>query len=296
MTGNQVRESFLEFFRSRGHDIVPSASLVPPGDPTLLFTNAGMVQFKTGLPRRGEAARTRAPRTRRSACDSAASTTTSKRSAATPITTRSSRCSATGRSATTTRRKRSRWAWELLTEVWKLPKTGPLGDGLQDRRRGRGTGGARPPTSGATEILRFGEKDNFWEMGETGPCGPCSEIHIDRGPDACDTRHGSPATSARSTRAAPATSSSGTWSSSSTTATRDGNARRAAGQARRHRHGTRARHGGAAGRASATTTPISCADVIAFTEESVAPSATARAARSTSRSASSPITVALSRS
>ena len=94
------------------------------------------------------------------------------------------------------------WAWELLTKVWGLPKdrlyaTVFATDDEAERALER-----RSPTSTPTHILRFGKKDNFWEMGETGPCGPCSEIHIDLGPDAATSRT-SPAT-LRSTPAAPA--------------------------------------------------------------------------------------------
>jgi hypothetical protein len=80
------------------------------------------------------------------------------------------------------------WAWELLTEVWKLPK-----DKLWATVY-RTDDEAEQLWKGETDIdpdhvLRFDEKDNFWEMGDTGPCGPCSEIHIDRGPEACDKQH-----------------------------------------------------------------------------------------------------------
>ena len=88
MTGAEIRRSFSSSSGSRGHEIVPSASLVPENDPTLLFTNAGMVQFKNVFLGTRDAAPTRAPPTRRSACASAASTTTSRRSGATPTTTR----------------------------------------------------------------------------------------------------------------------------------------------------------------------------------------------------------------
>ena len=77
------------------------------------------------------------------------------------------------------------WAWELLTKEWGLPNdklwaTVYLDDGEAEQLWGKISG------LPAERIKRFGEKENFWEMGETGPCGPCSEIHLDRGPEACD--------------------------------------------------------------------------------------------------------------
>jgi alanyl-tRNA synthetase len=187
MTGNQVRDSFLQFFRSRGHDIVPSASLVPPGDPTLLFTNAGMVQFKQvflGAEKRKN------PR--------AANSQKCLR-----ISGKHNDLEEVGRDTyhhtffemlgnwsfgDYYKKEAIGWAWELLTEVWKLPKQDlwvtvyQTDDEAEEWwRKATDVGGDR--------ILRFGEKDNFWEMGETGPCGPCSEIHIDRGSAACDRRH-----------------------------------------------------------------------------------------------------------
>jgi alanyl-tRNA synthetase len=187
MTGNQVRDSFLQFFRSRGHDIVPSASLVPPGDPTLLFTNAGMVQFKQvflGAEKRKN------PR--------AANSQKCLR-----ISGKHNDLEEVGRDTyhhtffemlgnwsfgDYYKKEAIGWAWELLTEVWSLPKQDlwvtvyQTDDEAEEWWR-------KTTDVGRDRILRFGENDNFWEMGETGPCGPCSEIHIDRGPAGCDRRH-----------------------------------------------------------------------------------------------------------
>ena len=184
MTGNQVRESFLHFFRSHGHDIVPSASLVPPGDPTLLFTNAGMVQFKQvflGAEKRSN------PR--------AANSQKCLR-----ISGKHNDLEEVGRDTyhhtffemlgnwsfgDYYKKEAIGWAWELLTDVWKLRKQDlwvtvyKTDDEAEEWWR-------KTTDVGRDRILRFGEKDNFWEMGETGPCGPCSEIHIDRGPGSCD--------------------------------------------------------------------------------------------------------------
>ncbi|MBI4529837.1 MAG: alanine--tRNA ligase [Deltaproteobacteria bacterium] len=184
MTGNEIRKSFLDFFAKNGHTVVRSSSLVPEKDPTLLFTNAGMVQFKNiflGVEK--------LPYVR------AASSQKCLR-----ISGKHNDLEAVGRDTyhhtffemlgnwsfgDYYKEEAITWAWELLTREWKLPKeklwaTVYLDDDpAEDLWR---------KVSGlpADHILRFGDKDNFWEMGETGPCGPCSEIHLDRGPAACD--------------------------------------------------------------------------------------------------------------
>jgi alanyl-tRNA synthetase len=189
MTGNEVRKSFLDFFRSRGHDIVPSASLVPAGDPTLLFTNAGMVQFKQIFLGAAKRANPRVANSQKCL----------------RISGKHNDLEEVGRDTyhhtffemlgnwsfgDYYKKEAIGWAWELLTEVWKLPK-----DKLWAtvyRTDDEAEQWWRKATDIAPErILRFDEKDNFWEMGETGPCGPCSEIHIDRGADRCD-RQGEP--------------------------------------------------------------------------------------------------------
>ena len=106
-TTDKIRQSFLDFFKDRGHQIVPSASLVPKGDPTLLFTNAGMVQFKDYFLGIRHAAVQRAWRTARNASAFRGKHNDLEDVGRTRTITRSSRCSATGRSATTTSAKRS---------------------------------------------------------------------------------------------------------------------------------------------------------------------------------------------
>jgi alanyl-tRNA synthetase len=188
VTGDQVRQSFLDFFRDRGHTIVPSAPLVPANDPSLLFTNAGMVQFKQVF----LGAETR-PYAR--AADS---------QKCLRISGKHNDLEQVGRDTwhhtffemlgnwsfgDYGKRDAIVWAWELLTAVWKLPKDKLYATVYVDDDEADGLW--REVTDiGPERISRF-EKENFWEMGETGPCGPCSEIHIDRGPEACD-RQGTP--------------------------------------------------------------------------------------------------------
>ena len=183
MTGDEIRASFLEFFRTRGHTVVPSAPLVPENDPSLLFTNAGMVPFKQVF--LGKETR---PYSR--AVDS---------QKCLRISGKHNDLEQVGRDTyhhtffemlgnwsfgDYYKREAIGWAWELLTREWKLPKdrlwaTVHTTDDESERLWPEVTDLPRE------RVLRFDE-ENFWEMGDTGPCGPCSEIHIDRGPAACD--------------------------------------------------------------------------------------------------------------
>ena len=186
MTGDQIRQSFLDFFKERGHTIVPSAPLVPRDDPSLLFTNAGMVQFKQVF--LGHEVR---PYVR--AVDS---------QKCLRISGKHNDLEQVGRDTyhhtffemlgnwsfgDYYKREAIAWAWELLTAVWKLPKDRLFGTvhTSDDESAALWTEVTDLP---AARVLRF-DVENFWEMAETGPCGPCSEVHIDRGPDACDRRY-----------------------------------------------------------------------------------------------------------
>jgi len=179
MTGNELRDKFLKFFESKGHTIVPSSSLVPHNDPTLLFTNAGMVQFKDvflGLDKRSYTRATTAQKCVRAGGkhnDLDTVGRTARHHTFFEMMGNFSFGDYFKRDAIT-------YAWEFLTQVVGLPKeqlyaTIYLDDDeafdlwleLTDIPKER--------------ILRLGEKDNFWSMGDTGPCGPCSEILIDRG-------------------------------------------------------------------------------------------------------------------
>ena len=195
MTSSQIRQSFLDFFKSKQHTIVPSSSLMPDS-PNLLFTNAGMNQFVPDFsgPDQMSLQTAAAPPTPRNASAPAASTTTSKTSASTPITTRSSKCSATGASAIISKRKpsngRGNWSsrngnfrrTRLYATVYK-PGPGEPSEFDQeayDHWEKLFTAAGLDPK---VHICTGGKKDNFWMMGDTGPCGPCSELHVDLTPD-----------------------------------------------------------------------------------------------------------------
>ncbi len=181
-TTDRIRQSFLEFFAERGHEIVPSASLIPKGDPTLLFTNAGMVPFKDyflGI---------RTPTAKRVAdCQKCLR-----------ISGKHNDLEAVGRDSYhhTFFEMLGNWSfgdyykeeaiafhWELVTKVWKIPVEQLWATVYKDDDEAE-QAWLKLKALPKNRILRFGEKDNFWEMGETGPCGPCSEIHIDRGAEA----------------------------------------------------------------------------------------------------------------
>ncbi|MGH8011919.1 MAG: alanine--tRNA ligase [Candidatus Binataceae bacterium] len=181
-TIDEIRKTFLEFFRERGHQIVPSASLIPKGDPTLLFTNAGMVPFKDYF------LGVRTPPTRRVAdCQKCLR-----------ISGKHNDLEAVGRDSYhhTFFEMLGNWSfgdyykeeaiafhWELITKVWEIPKERLWATVYTDDDEAE-RAWVKLKVIPSERILRFGNKDNFWEMGETGPCGPCSEIHIDRGVEA----------------------------------------------------------------------------------------------------------------
>ncbi len=192
-----IRQTFLDFFASKGHTVVPSSSLVPGNDPTLMFTNSGMVQFKDVFLGRTSALTCAPPRCR-PVCAPAASTTTWKTSATPRGTTRSSRCSATGASATTSSASRCCGAGSCSRKVYKLPTDKLWATVYHEDDEAYEIWNkviGLPPE----RIVRIGDNkgkkyasDNFWMMADTGPCGPCSEIFYDHGPEIPGGPPGSP--------------------------------------------------------------------------------------------------------
>ncbi len=174
VTGDEIRELFLRFFEEKGHQVIPSSSLVPLGDPTLLLTTAGMVQFKRYFT--GEAT---PPHPRLASCQKCFRTTDIE---------------SVGDSKHLTffemlgnfsvgdyfKREAIEWAWEFVTQSLGLPPERLWATiFLDDDEAFRYWQGVGVPRE---RILRFGEEDNFWgPAGESGPCGPCSEIHYDLG-------------------------------------------------------------------------------------------------------------------
>jgi len=191
LTSSKIRQDFLDFFASKDHTIVPSASLLPVDDPTLLFTNAGMNQFKNiflGLERREY---TRAADTQK--CMRVAGKHNDLEDVG-PSPYHHTLFEMLGNWSFGDYYKKEAivWAWELLTDVWGLPKENIYATVFKDDKGDLGLDEEaadywRTETDISPEhILFFGRKDNFWEMGDTGPCGPCSEIHLDRGLEYCD--------------------------------------------------------------------------------------------------------------
>ncbi len=181
MKGNEIRQKFLKYFTGRGHELVESSSLVPHDDPSLLFVNAGMVQFKKVFT--GEESR---PYKRAVSCQ---------------------RCVRAGgkhndlKNVGYTARHHTffemlgnfsfgdyfkeeaiKQAWEFLTEVLLVPKD-KLWITVFDDDDEAAALWEKVPGLIEGRIVRMGEKENFWAMGDTGPCGPCSEIHYDQGPE-----------------------------------------------------------------------------------------------------------------
>ena len=183
MTSHQIRQQFLDFFRSKAHRIVPSAPLVLKNDPTLMFTNSGMAQFKDYF------LGNQMPPSRRIADTQKCLRVTGKHNDLEDVghdTYHHTMFEMLGNWSFGDYFKKDalEWSWELLTEVYKLPE-----DRLYASVFGGDEAENLEPDHEALEIWKrflpedrilFGsKKDNFWEMGDTGPCGPCSEIHID---------------------------------------------------------------------------------------------------------------------
>jgi len=194
-SAKEIRSSFIDFFKDRGHEFVPSSPIVPISDETLLFANAGMNQFKDiflGL---------KSSPWKRAANSQKCLRVSGKHNDLEEV----------GRDTyhhtffemlgnwsfdDYFKAEAIEWAWELVTKVWGInpdllwatvfkgdEKDGTKADDEAKMLWGKVTG---MPES---RVLSCGKKDNFWEMGAVGPCGPCSEIHIDLGPDRCDMKH-----------------------------------------------------------------------------------------------------------
>ena len=196
MKTSEIRQKFLSFFQERGHEIVPSSSLIPANDPTLLFTNAGMVQFKDVF--------------------------TGKETRPYTSATSSQRCVRAGgkhndlENVGYTARHHTffemlgnfsfgdyfkedaiRYAWELLTKTYGLPAEKLWVTVYHEDDEAYAIWNEQIGVP-AERIIRIGDKggryvsDNFWQMADTGPCGPCSEIFYDHGPDVWGGPPGSP--------------------------------------------------------------------------------------------------------
>ena len=178
-TGSEIRESFLKYFEAKGHTRVASSALIPKDDPTLLFTNAGMVQFKNaflGLEKRGY--------TRAASCQKCVRAGGKHNDL--------ENVGVTARHHTFFemlgnfsfgdyfKEETIAWAWEYLIDIVKLPKEKLWVTIYKDDDDAFAIWNKKMKVP-KDRIVRMGEKNNFWMMGETGPCGPCSEIIYDQG-------------------------------------------------------------------------------------------------------------------
>jgi len=183
MTANQIRQAFLDFFASKGHTIVPSAPIVVKNDPTLMFTNAGMNQFKDIFLGEAPATSSRVADTQRCLRVSGKHNDLEEVGIDTYHHTMFEMLG-NWSFGDYFKKEAIAWSWELLTEVYKIDKSrlyvtifeGDEKEGLPKDQEAYDFWKAFVPED---HILLGNKKDNFWEMGETGPCGPCSEIHYD---------------------------------------------------------------------------------------------------------------------
>lgn len=187
MTSAEIRQHFLNFFHSKGHTIVPSAPIVVKDDPTLMFTNAGMNQFKAYFLGEKEPPYRRAVDTQKCLRVSGKHNDLEEVGVDTYHHTMFEMLG-NWSFGDYFKEEAIKWSWELLTEVLGIPKDRLYASVFQgDEKEGL------PPSKVALEhwkqllpdnhIVFGNKKDNFWEMGDTGPCGPCSEIHVDLRPD-----------------------------------------------------------------------------------------------------------------
>ncbi|MCT3762057.1 alanine--tRNA ligase [Elizabethkingia anophelis] len=183
MTSQEIRQRFLDFFKEKGHQIVPSAPIVLKDDPTLMFSNSGMTQFKDFFLGYKEPSSLRIADTQKCL----------------RVSGKHNDLDDVGRDTyhhtmfemlgnwsfgDYFKKEAIAWAWELLTEVYKISKDDLYvtifeGDVSENLERDEDAYNFWKEHIDESRIINGNKKDNFWEMGDTGPCGPCSEIHVD---------------------------------------------------------------------------------------------------------------------
>ena len=186
MTSKEIRQSFVDYFKNKDHTFVKSAPVIPADDPTLLFTNAGMNQFKDIFLGKGTRDYSRAVNSQKCIRVSGKHNDLEEVGHDTYHHTFFEMLG-NWSFGDYYKNEAIEWAWKLLTEVWKIPKNKLFATVFRDDDEAANIW-SKVTDIPKDRILRFDEKDNFWEMGETGPCGPCSEIHFDQGPDMCDKK------------------------------------------------------------------------------------------------------------